>query len=464
MRCLTAKCFSARPMRAQAAAAAKIHHLKSPAIVAVLVLAALTTLADSDSLATENNSPSPQLTVVYAFLGEADGALPFAGVTLDPAGNLYGTTAAGGTFTGSLCGSYGCGVAFKIDGREHESVLYSFSGSQDGAYPESGLLRDSSGQLYGNSNEGGSHGAGTVFKLQPEANVCARALCPWNETVLHSFGMGNDGVYPSGDLIRDAEGNLYGVTSNGGSGPCASGCGTVFKVDPEGNETVLWNFAGPPNDGAYPYCSLFSDRMGNLYGTTYGGGNFSSGTVFELTPTGSGWTERVIYNFTFAADGWYPFGGVISDAQGNLYGTTSEGGSADNGVVFKLSPGGDETVLHSFTGPPDGAAPGARLLLDGSGNLYGTTPAGGTRSGECSFSNGCGTVFELSPNGSGWTERILWNFTGGADGSQPTTPVVMDAQGNLYGTTRHGGDLNSQNPSCFINVSVGCGVVFQLAP
>ncbi len=429
-------------------------------IMCVLILAAL--MASSASLNAQDRSPSSTLNVLYTFLGEADGADPYAGATLDPAGNLYGTTLFGGNLTDCRGG---CGVVFKINPDGHESLLYTFTGiGTDGAYPFAGVMRDNAGILYGNTIGGGSNGNGVVYKLTPEATICRNALCPWNETILHIFGpnRGSDGIQPYADLIEDGNGNLYGTTAYGSSNG-GFGSGTVFKIDSQGNYSIIYSFGGPPNDGLYAVAPLLLAANGNFYSTTGQGGTHDAGTVFELTPTQSGWTESVLYNFTGGTDGAYPFDGLIEDAQGNLYGTTSGGGSG-YGVVFKLSrnsSGWTETVLYSFAGPPDGAAPAATLLMDSSGNLYGTTTAGGITAGCPLGSGGCGTVFKLTPHGSAWTESILWAFTGGADGALPYAPVVSDSHGNLYGTAYNGGDLNSTNPMC---AAIGCGVVFKLTP
>jgi len=307
--------------------------------------------------------------------------------------------------------------------------------------------------------------------VRPPATFCPAVLCPWNETILHNFGPTGsaDGSAPESDLTRDVAGNLYGTTNLGGGDCGGRGCGTVFMIDPQGQETVLHSFTGSP-DGAYPStAAVLLDNSGNIYGTTSSGGTYGNGTVFELSPSGSGWQENILYNFTGGADGLGPLAGVIQDAAGNLYGNTGEGGSYAGscsfgcGVVFELSPTGSgwtETVLYTFTGAPDGASPVAKLLKDRAGNLYGTTSSGGSSSA-CSFEypGGCGTVFELSPNGSGWTETILWTFTGGADGAIPFGPVVMDREGTLYGAAGVGGDLNAANPECF---GQGCGTAFKL--
>src|SRR5271157_94942 len=316
------------------------------------------------------------------------------------------------------------------------SVLYTFTGSPDGAGPDAGLVRDAQGNLYGTTGDGGASGAGTVFKVDTTGK----------ETVLYSFaGTGGDGANPYAGLLRDAQGNLYGTTAGGGDLACLApyGCGTVFKVDMTGNETVLYSFTGTGGDGASPRAGLLPDAQGNLYGTTSLGGDLACnapagcGTVFKLDRTGK---ETVLYSFTGGADGGRPVAGLVQDAQGNLYGTTASGGDLaclapyGCGTVFKVDMTGNETVLYSFTGTGgDGIQPLAGLVLDTLGNLYGTTSQGG----DPACTNGCGTVFKVDTTGK---ETVLYSFTGiGGDGVQPLATLVLDAQGNLYGTTFYGG-------------------------
>jgi uncharacterized repeat protein (TIGR03803 family) len=442
-------------------------NLKFQAMMFLIGLTVLTLLGSSASLAADKDSPGWQLTTLYAFTGEADGSLPAAGVVLDSAGNVYGTTPFGGTFGGSCPVGFGCGVAFKVDPKGHETVLHSFTGGADGAGPyPGGLLRDGAGLLYGTAESGGTYNLGTVFKLQPFPRACVTALCPWNETVLYSFGpFGSDGSTPSGTLIQDAEGNFYGATQGGtGNGCGGNGCGTVFKLDTHGKETILYSFQGPPADGSLPNGTLIRDAEGNLYGTAFagGGGNCSygpgCGVVFKIDTSNH---YSIIWTFTGAADGSFPEAGLIQDGQGNLYGTASSGGISNSncflgcGVVFELIPSGSgwmQKTLYSFTGDSDGGNPWAGLLRDSHGNLYSTTLSGGE---PCSLGT-CGVVFRLDSTNK---ETPLWTFTGGADGASSTANVVMDSQGNLYGTTNYGGDLSGAN--C---VPSGCGVVFKLTP
>jgi uncharacterized repeat protein (TIGR03803 family) len=323
-------------------------------------------------------------------------------------------------------------------------VLHSFAGPPDGAYPFADLIRDTSGNLYGTTGGGGSAcgiGCGTVFKLSPTGT----------ETVLHSFrdGSAGDGDFPyyGSRLVQDAGGNLYGTTPEGG----AHGAGVIFKVSSSGTETVLYSFAGGAEGGGP--ADLVRDAAGNLYGTA-GGGAYNGGAIFKVS---SGGTETVLYSFTGGADGRGP-NGLIRDAAGNLYGTTFEGGAVSSacfgggcGLVFKLSPIGTETVLHTFTGGTDGGTPYAGVIQDAAGNLYGTTQIGGA----CAYTRGgCGVVFELircSSNPSGYDFKVLHTFTG-EDGAFPLAALVRDAAGNLYGTTSQGGGTHNG------------GVVFKLSP
>jgi uncharacterized repeat protein (TIGR03803 family) len=322
-------------------------------------------------------SPSGTETVVYRFSGQ-DGANPHAGLVRDGAGNLYGTTSGGGA---------GVGVVFKLSPSGTETVLHSFTGD-DGINPLD-LVRDAAGNLYGTTASGGSWNIGVVFEL-------VRSDSTYQSKVLFTFtgNMKQDGAYPLAGLVRDVAGNLYGTTSYGGT----HGWGVVFKLSPTGSETVLHSFTNGA-DGAYPAAGLIQDAAGNLYGTTYGAGAHGFGVVFELIRCDSepsGYEFRPLYSFTGGAAGAYPLAGLVRDMAGNLYGTTSYGGTHGWGVVFKLSPTGSETVLHSFTNGADGAYPAAGLIQDAAGNLYGTTTQGGATS-TCEPPYGCGVVFKLTP-------------------------------------------------------------------
>ncbi|PYT52595.1 MAG: hypothetical protein DMG43_11255, partial [Acidobacteria bacterium] len=276
-----------------------------------------------------------------------------------------------------------------------------------------------------------------VFVLTTGAATLAQAQAP-TFTVLYSFMGSPDGNGPYlAALILDKAGNLYGTTNAGGTGTCSlgrigpsPGCGTVFKLDTAGNETVLHSFTG--SDGSGPAASLIMDTAGNLYGTTSSGGSASVGTVFKIDTSGN---QTVLHSFA-GSDGSGPDAGLIMDNAGNLYGTTSSGGSASVGTVFKIDTSGNETVLYNFKGGTDGARPEAGLIMDQAGNLYGTTLAGGT--GTCSYlSSGCGTIFKLDTSGN---ETVLHSFTGSpGDGANPFAALILDGAGNLYGTTLAGG-------------------------
>ncbi len=339
------------------------------------------------------------------------------------------------------------------------SLLYSFAGTSDGGRPNS-LVLDPAGNLYGTTTYGGElncgapHGCGTVFKLDTTGK----------ETVLYSFkGLPDDGEFPYSGLVMDDAGNLYGTTSQGGGGSCGDlrapiSCGTVFKLDRTGKETVLYGFKGLPDDGGLPYSGLVMDDAGNLYGTTSQGGGgtctglfgvpVGCGVVFKLDTTGK---ETVLHSFG-GDDGEGP-GSLVSDAADNLYGTAGSGGSSTYGTVFKLDTTGNVIVLYSFKGlPDDGALPGD-LVMDGAGNLYGPTAEGG--SGPCVWYNGlgpvgCGVVFKLDMTGK---ETVLYSFKGSPDGAVPSG-LVWDASGNLYGTTDNSNVLTPQGPQTLFKIDM----------
>lgn len=387
--------------------------------------------------------------LLYSFTGNSgDGASPHASLLRDSAGNLYGTTANGGTNN--------FGTVFKLapngSGGYVESIVYAFASGTDGDTPEAGLLLDTTGNLFGTTLGGGSDSFGTVFKLAPNGSG------GFVESVLYSFTNLNDGG-PEAGLIIDNAGNLYGTTGGYSSGGSPSPLGVAFKLAPNGSGgytgSVLYAFTGG-SDGANSRAGLIRDSTGNLYGTTSGGGNNSNncnngcGVVFKLAPDGSGgYAESVLYSFTGGNDGWSPEGGLITDSIGNFYGTTAVGGSSGNGTVFKLAPNGSggytESVLYSFKGidAADGSSPAAGLLMDSAGNLYGTTVAGSS-----------GTVFKLAPNGSGgYIESILHAFSAGTDGASPQAGLITDSTGKLYGTTTAGGNQSCTN---------GCGTAFEI--
>jgi uncharacterized repeat protein (TIGR03803 family) len=342
-----------------------------------------------------------------------------------------------------------------------ETVLYSFGGVLDsnGSSPEAALVRDAAGNFYGTTLYGGSYsfegdfGYGTVFELSPMAGG------GWTETVLHSFNYdGVDGVSPQSSLVLDAAGNLYGTTYGGG----AYELGTVFELSPTAgggwSEAILHSFNNP-GDGCTPTGGLALDSAGNLYGTTIFGGRYNGGTVFEFSPAaGGGWAEKILHHFNDSSntDGYEPFSGVTLDAAGNIYGTTSIGGIYNAGTVYEIiRKTGAERVLHSFNNSVEGYYPDAGVILDAAGNVYGTASVGGPIRGcpvpPCPVT--AGAVFELMPNKSGdWSPKWLHTFpANNKDGIIPEAGLVFDAAGNLYGTTSAGGEN-------------GYGMVFELAP
>jgi uncharacterized repeat protein (TIGR03803 family) len=359
---------------------------------------------------------------LYSFKGGSDGEAPFAGVIRDAKGNLYGTTFDGG-------GTYGSGIVYKLSLAGKETILHVFQGPKDDGFPYDSLLRDMRGNLYGTVHLGGVHGYGAVFKISPSGK----------ESILYSFRGKRDGAYPQSNLIQDAAGNFYGTTFDGGSNNCYLGplnCGVVFKLSPDGKETVLHAFTGT-DDGARPNAGLIMDSAGNLYGTTTRGGPTDGGTVFRIDTNG---VETVLHAFVGSTDGWDLEAGLTMDSDGNLYGTTTWGGSGKLGVAFKLDLSGNETVLHNFSGGADGENPMAGMVFDSSGNLYGTTFAGGPQDH--------GTIFKIDPTGQ---ETILYTFTKKLGGTRSKATLIMDANGNLYGTTQNGGDFND-------------GTVFRFTP
>ena len=311
-----------------------------------------------------------------------------------------------------------------------EKILHSFM-DRPAQNPRGGLIADTAGNFYGTA-VGSSDGFGVVYELKKSGNS-------WIYRVLYDFHNADDGAEPFGNLILDAAGNLYGVTRLGGTNACDGGCGTVFELSPNSNgtwaESVLYRFQGG-SDGANPIGGLVADTQGAFYGTTMSGGGSNNicgsmgcGTVFELAPiSGGGWQESILLKFDGATDGYQPEGALIFGGDGSLYGTTLGGGGGTQGVVFKLSPSSNGSwshkVLYNFHGGTDGGQPIAKLTLDKSGNLYGTTTYGG-------YPCGCGTVFELTPSG----EKVLYAFTDGDDGAFPAGSVVFDPKGNLYGTS-----------------------------
>ena len=385
---------------------------------------------------------------IYDFYGGAGGAYPYAGLVIDRAGNFYGTTVYGG-LSGSPCGSNGCGTVFKLALRNANWIftpLYKFQGGNDGFAPYAPLTIGPDGTLYGTTSRGGPRNSGTVFNLRPPASNCAAVFCPWAETVVYNFAGGDDGANP-GAIVFDSQGVIYGAAAEGG----AYGYGVVYKLVRLGDnwtQTVVYPFNGI-SDGGHPASPVIFDDAGNLYGTTLGGNYVPDGTVYELTPSGSNWVEKTLHIFQ-GTDGEYPYGGLVFDPAGNLYGATPTGaGDFGGGTAYQLAPSAGSwtfTVISSFgiypeTGPYDS------LIIDLDGNLYGTTVAGG------GFF--AGSAFELTPMEGTWSQIVLHAFTGGwfgsTDGSSPYGSLVFDSSGDLYGTTSGGGVY-------------GYGTVFQIGP
>ncbi len=409
------------------------------------------------------NTNAQTYSVIHNFTGAGDGSAPQAGLTIDGAGNLYGTTTGGGSHDAN-CNSFGCGVAFRLTNEGATwalTTLYTFQGGSDGSLPDTAMIFGNNGTLYGTTSAGGTgnngFGYGTVFNLQAASHACAIPPCPWTENVLYRFPGGSDGWQPTlGSLVFDKTGNIYGVTMDGGSDGCygGDGCGVIFKLTPSTGgwiETVLYSFTGG-SGGAYPQGGLTFDQSGNIYGTATSGGvgNCNAyiggcGVVFQLTPSANGWTENVLYTFTGGADGGIPEGGLIWGASGVLYGTTESGGTG-NGTVFELTQSQGAWTLNTiYTFPGPGiAGPTANLVRDTSGNLYGTTLSGPPNYPPCD-----GSIFKLSKSSGVWDYSLLHCFTGGSDGGQPYSPVTLDAEGNLYGTAFAGG-------------AYGDGVVWEL--
>ena len=401
-------------------------------------------------------------TVLHAFTGHQDGANPLAGLILDGAGNLYGTTYGGGNMMLDTCNSAGCGIVFKMTRRNSAWVLtplntfnlYNGAGSLGPVLfgPDSLLYGSTSGGGNGNCFQGPFEGCGVVYSLQPPATACHTTVCSWTENLIYQFATLEDGFYPGGNLVFDQAGNLYGTTEYGGTGGCfGDGCGTVFELTRSGSGWVKTTIGDYNNGGPEGlFSGLIIDRAGNLYGSSDEGGSANYGTVYELTRSGSGWTTTIIHSFTSVGTGAYADGGLVMDQAGNLYGTTDGGGASNGGIVFELSPsngGWNYSVIWNLAGP--GSGPTGSLAMDAAGNLYGTTYGGGAFQ--------CGNVFKLAPSGGQWSFTDLYDFTCGNDGGHPQAGVTLDANGNLYGTTYQYGP----NGNC---LGVGCGVVWEITP
>jgi uncharacterized repeat protein (TIGR03803 family) len=373
-------------------------------------------------------------TVLHNFNGVADGANPVAGLTIDRTGNLYGTASAGGNW------GYGTVYRLAPSGSNWNfSVLYTFLGlgyqGTDAGAPYSRVTIGPDGALYGTTHAGATgdqcrelHGCGAVYRLQP---VLGGTSATWKETVIYAFGY-YDGDHPNyGDVVFDQAGNLYGATFTGG----AYLQGAVYKLAPFNGgwkQSVIHSFSGV--DGNTPFNGPTLDRAGNLYGTTSAGGASGLGTVYQLTPSGSTWTANILHNFQGATDGATPSSGIVLDAGNNLYGATEVAGSGADGTAFELS---SPTVgvwnlntLVDFVGAPP-APPYRTLAMDSNGNLYGTSAQDGAHQ--------AGVVFKLTNAAGSWNYSVLHTFTGGLDGGLPFGSLLIDSSGNVYGTASTGG-------------------------
>jgi uncharacterized repeat protein (TIGR03803 family) len=350
-------------------------------------------------------APGALESVLYSFNGgPGDGKYPnYSSLLLASDGNFYGLTYLGGTNNE--------GVVFKITPAGAETVIWSFGGGgSDGSYPYGSLIQASDGNFYGTTDGGGTNSEGTVFRITP-AGV---------ETVLWSFGSGADGYRPYGNLIQVSDGSFYGMTSQGGT----HAGGTVFRITPDGAETVLWSF-GNGADGSSPFGSLIQGSDGSFYGVTYGGGVNTSGTVFKITAAG---VETVLWSFGAGTDALGPYGRLVQGSDGDFYGMTYYGGTNNEGAVFKMTPAGAETVLWSLGGSTDGKYPYGSLVQGSDGNFYGMTEEGGV--------NDVGAIIQITPAGA---ETVLWSFGAGQDASYPCGDVTFGADGTIYGLIYYGG-------------------------
>jgi len=406
------------------------------ALAMILALAAVMT----------ESAQAQTYSVIYNFTGGADGATPMAGLTANGVNSFYGTANFGG-ITGGPCGSNGCGLVYRVSNSGSGwtlSPLYSFQGGTDGQNPgTAGIAFGPDNGLYSTTYRGGAGctsgpGCGTVFKLLPPQGPGQPTQ--WTETILHSFN-GPNGIGPVGVPVFDHSGNIDGATNSGG----LNNGGVIYELSESNN----WDEIVLAHPYGYPGSGLTLDHAGNLYGTTFDGGDNFYGSVYKLTPAGSGYIFTDLYDFTNGNDGAYPQAGVILDSQGDIYGATTTGGSGKGGTVFKLTFSNGQYVystLYSFPSPVNGriiSGPVGNLTMDSAGNLYGTTFSDGA--------HGLGAVFKLTPSNGSWTYTSLHDFTNGSDGGLPYSNLVIDSQGNLYGTASQGG-------------ASGVGVVFEITP
>lgn len=395
------------------------------------------------SIAASPMAQAQTLTVLHQFTGGADGANPYAGMVFDRAGNLYGAAGYGGNSSCFSPGGSGCGTVFKLTRRPAGSLfttLYAFAGGTDSSNPSGNVTIAADGTVYGTADAGGGgncrdqegHGCGTVFRLQPPPTNCSSSNCSWNETTLYRFTGGTDGNDPFAGVVLDEAGNVYGTAAAGG----AYSGGVVYALAHSGSgwtESTLHSF-GNGSDGASPFAGLTLDGNGNLYGATAEGGTGCGtegcGTVFEMTPSEQGWGENILYHFQ---NSYGPEGALIFDPAGNLYGTTT------SGTIYEMTPANGSWLYSSLYALSFDGLPvfESSLTRDAAGNFYGVTGLGGSG---CGY--GCGTIYKLSPFGGGWSYTVLYQFTGGNDGANPTGSVLVDSSGNLFGTASTGGRYN----------------------
>lgn len=381
--------------------------------------------------------------VIHSFTGNQDGANPYTGLTLEGSSNLFGTTFGGAAGFGTVFSLKASGSGWVLN------TLHTFQNGADGAGPMGRLVIGSDGALYGSTSAGGGgacvtsnnyHGCGTIYKLMPPPHFSPSIMTSWNATVLYTF-QGTDGSYPQGDVMFDDSGTLYGTAVNGGNG-----WGLIYSLTPSDGgwtQNILYNVMNN-GDGQYPWGGVIFDGTGNLYGVMTTGGPNGWGAVYKLARSGSGWTESTVHGFTYLGnDGGGPQSGLIMDASGNMYGTTVHAPNAGgNAYELNASGGGwNYNFLSAFHGGIN-LGPYASLVMDASGNLYGTTFADGQY--------GFGSVFELTRSGGSWTYHSLHDFTGGSDGASPMSALIFDPNGNIYGTASAGGAHNA-------------GVVFKIA-
>jgi len=418
---------------------------KLPNIIRRAKPAALVLLTCAIGLALTLPVHAQSYSVIFGSFNGNNGSAP-DNVTLDAAGNVYGVTLYGGMGNGTVYKLTRSGSGWRFN------TLYEFTGHADGSRPGGGLTLGPDGSLYGVTQNGGTRGLGTVYKLQPPSSACKTALCYWTETVLHTFSNTGDGAQPLCNVVFDRAGNMYG-TSYGG---LYQDFGTLWELSPAGGQwtfTVIHVFTDGA-DGGGPIGNLLLDRAGNLYGVTDGGGSANHGVAYEFTNGPSGWSETVLHNFGEGnQDGTDPYG-LAFDANGNLFGFTSEGGSSEEGTIYELlatNGGFTYSIVYNFQ-PTPGGVPYSVPIFDNAGNLYGTGQGPGA-------GNGAGFLFELSSSGGSWNLSVSHTFLGssGSDGASPQGTMAFDAQGNLYGATLFGGGFS-------LNCTDGCGTVWEYTP